>query len=169
MNARELRRAKAFLWHGSVHTALEILGDLQVRARVLNRQLRQDFERWHPQLKQSEEPHRLAAQHPEWTALQQAQRSFEGAFGIPDAVALREILDFLHSHTFRERLNKAFQSLKSSPKSKERCRIPRTNSVRVTGPRRICVREGRRRALCETTTRTTARLRNAPWQEVRSL
>ena len=34
---------------------------LQVRARVLNRQLRQDFERWHPQLAQTEKPQRLAA------------------------------------------------------------------------------------------------------------
>ena len=34
---------------------------LQVRARVLNRQLRQDFERWYPQLKQSEVPQRLTA------------------------------------------------------------------------------------------------------------
>jgi hypothetical protein len=137
---RELRRAKAFLWHGSVHTALQILEDLtwdvdtegeaaksfhqrleeftdyitanttaipnyadrrrhgepiatgftesavnqvvskrmvksqqmrwtqrgahtllQVRARVLNRQLRQDFEGWHPQLAQNEAPQRLAA------------------------------------------------------------------------------------------------------------
>jgi hypothetical protein len=137
---RELRRAKAFLWHGSVHTALQVLEDLtwdvdteseaaksfhqrleeftdyitanttaipnyadrrrhgepiatgftesavnqvvskrmvkrqqmrwtqrgahtllQVRARVLNRQLRQDFERWHPQLAQNEAPQRLAA------------------------------------------------------------------------------------------------------------
>ncbi|MGH8210694.1 MAG: IS1096 element passenger TnpR family protein [Steroidobacteraceae bacterium] len=135
---RELRRAKAFLWHGSVHTALQVLDDLtwdvdtesdtaksfhkrleefmdyitantaaipdyadrrrhgepiatgftesavnqvvskrmvktqqmrwtqrgahtplQVRARVLNRQLRQDFERWHPQLRQNELPERL--------------------------------------------------------------------------------------------------------------
>jgi hypothetical protein len=137
---RELRRAKAFLWHGSVHTALQVLDELtwdvdteseaamsfhkrleefmdyitanlaaipnyadrhrhnepiatgftesavnqvvskrmvkkqqmrwtqrgahtllQVRARVLNRQLRQDFERWHPQLKQTEPTHRAAA------------------------------------------------------------------------------------------------------------
>ena len=137
---RELRRAKAFLWHGSVHTALEVLEEmpwdvdteteaakafhkrleefmdyitanmaaipnyadrcrhdepiatgftesavnqvvskrmvkkqqmrwtlrgahtlLQVRARVLNRQLRQDFERWHPQLAQKATPRRLAA------------------------------------------------------------------------------------------------------------
>ncbi|MDQ2944586.1 MAG: hypothetical protein M3Y27_01345 [Acidobacteriota bacterium] len=137
---RELRRAKAFLWHGSVHAALEVLDDLswlidaeteasksflrrleqfsdyittntaaipnyadrcrhgepiatgftesavnqvvskrmvkrqqmrwtqrgahtllQVRTRVLNGQLRQDFERWHPQLKRSEVPQRLAA------------------------------------------------------------------------------------------------------------
>ena len=137
---RELRRAKEFLWHGSVHTALQVLDDLtwdvdtegeaaqsfhkrleefigyitantaaipnyaerrrhgepiatgytesavnqvvskrmvkkqqmrwtqrgaqtllQVRARVLNRQLRQDFERWHPQLRQSEVPQRFAA------------------------------------------------------------------------------------------------------------
>ena len=137
---RELRRAKAFLWHGSVHTALEVLEEmpwdvdteteaakafhkrleefvdyitanmaaipnyadrcrhdepiatgftesavnqvvskrmvkkqqmrwtqrgahtlLQVRARVLNRQLRQDFERWHPQLAQKAAPQSLAA------------------------------------------------------------------------------------------------------------
>ena len=137
---RELRRAKAFLWHGSVHTALEVLDDLswlvdaetkasksffqrleefteyiptntvaipnyadrcrhgepiatgftesavnqvvpkrmvkkqqmrwtqrgahtllQVRTRVLNGQLRQDFERWHPQRKPTELPLPLAA------------------------------------------------------------------------------------------------------------
>jgi hypothetical protein len=34
---------------------------LQVRARVLNRQLRQDFERWHPQLAQQAAPRSLAA------------------------------------------------------------------------------------------------------------
>jgi hypothetical protein len=137
---RELRRAKAFLWHGSVHTALEVLDDfswlveaeteasksflqrleefteyiatnmaaipnyadrcrhgepiatgstesavnqvvskrmvkkqqmrwtqrgahtlLQIRTRVLNGQLRQDFERWHPQLAQTAAPQSLAA------------------------------------------------------------------------------------------------------------
>ena len=34
---------------------------LQVRTRVLNRQLRDDFERWHPQLRAAAEPLRLAA------------------------------------------------------------------------------------------------------------
>ena len=137
---RELRRAKAFLWHGSAHTALQVLEELtwdvetqseaaktfhkrleeftdyitanvaaipnyadrcrhgepiatgftesavnqvvskrmvkkqqmrwtqrgahtllQVRARVLNRQLRQDFERWHPQRAQSAVSQRMAA------------------------------------------------------------------------------------------------------------
>jgi hypothetical protein len=34
---------------------------LQVRARVLNHQLRNDFERWHPQLRAAADPDRLAA------------------------------------------------------------------------------------------------------------
>jgi hypothetical protein len=34
---------------------------LQVRTRVLNRQLRGDFERWHPRLQSAPEPARLAA------------------------------------------------------------------------------------------------------------
>jgi hypothetical protein len=34
---------------------------LRVRARVLNRQLMQDFERWHPQLAQKVAPQNLAA------------------------------------------------------------------------------------------------------------
>ena len=34
---------------------------LQVRARVLNQQLRGDFERWHPELRTASEPVRLAA------------------------------------------------------------------------------------------------------------
>jgi hypothetical protein len=34
---------------------------LQVRARVLNQQLRSDFERWHPQLRTIAAPVRLAA------------------------------------------------------------------------------------------------------------
>jgi hypothetical protein len=34
---------------------------LQVRARVLNRQLRGDFERWHPELNHQPEPQCLAA------------------------------------------------------------------------------------------------------------
>jgi hypothetical protein len=137
---RELRRAKAYLWHGSPHRALRTLEDLtweigtesprasalqekldefidyiatnvasmpnyadrhrhgepiasgfvesavnqvvskrlvkkqqmrwtmngahrllQVRARVLNHQLRGDFERWHPELRTASEPGRLAA------------------------------------------------------------------------------------------------------------
>lgn len=137
---RELRRAKAYLWHGSPHRALRTLEDLtwdigtetpratalqdkldeimnyitaniaaipnyadrrrrgepiatgfvesavnqvvskrllkkqqmrwtpqgahrllQVRARVLNQQLRDDFERWHPQLRRAADPVRLAA------------------------------------------------------------------------------------------------------------
>jgi hypothetical protein len=36
---------------------------LQVRTRVLNQQLRGDFERWHPRLQSAPEPVRLAAQH----------------------------------------------------------------------------------------------------------
>jgi len=34
---------------------------LQVRARVLNQQLRGDFERWHPQLRSDSDPVRMAA------------------------------------------------------------------------------------------------------------
>jgi hypothetical protein len=34
---------------------------LQVRTRVLNQQLRDDFERWHPELRATAEPVRLAA------------------------------------------------------------------------------------------------------------
>jgi hypothetical protein len=34
---------------------------LQVRTRVLNEQLRGDFERWHPRLQSAPEPVRLAA------------------------------------------------------------------------------------------------------------
>jgi hypothetical protein len=34
---------------------------LQVRTRVLNQQLRGDFERWHPRLQSVPEPVRLAA------------------------------------------------------------------------------------------------------------
>jgi hypothetical protein len=34
---------------------------LQVRTRVLNKQLRGDFERWHPRLQSAPEPVRLAA------------------------------------------------------------------------------------------------------------
>jgi hypothetical protein len=34
---------------------------LQVRARVLNQQLRGDFERWHPELQTLADPGRLAA------------------------------------------------------------------------------------------------------------
>jgi hypothetical protein len=36
-------------------------GLLQVRARVLNQQLRADFERWHPRLQSTPEPVCLAA------------------------------------------------------------------------------------------------------------
>jgi len=34
---------------------------LQVRTRVLNQQLRKDFERWHPQLRSDSDPVRVAA------------------------------------------------------------------------------------------------------------
>lgn len=34
---------------------------LQVRARVLNQQLRKDFKRWHPQLRSNADPVRMAA------------------------------------------------------------------------------------------------------------
>jgi hypothetical protein len=42
---------------------------LQVRTRVLNQQLRKDFERWHPQLRTAADPVCQAAQPPNWTAL----------------------------------------------------------------------------------------------------
>lgn len=42
---------------------------LQVRTRVLNAPLRADFERLHPRLRSACDQSRLAAWHPEWTAL----------------------------------------------------------------------------------------------------
>lgn len=74
-----MRRAKAFLWHGSAHTALEVLDDLtwdvdteSEAAKAFQNRLEEFMDYI---TANTAAPQRLAAEHPLWTALPHASRT----------------------------------------------------------------------------------------------